>query len=42
MAGFAPAALFAGTGYDKNAHNQGDFGSEIYIVSEDTGECRKK
>jgi alpha-galactosidase len=34
MAGFAPAPRFTGTGYDKNARNQGDFGSELYIVSE--------
>jgi len=37
MAGFAPAALFTGTGYDKNSHNQGDFGSEIYVISEERG-----
>ena len=34
MSGFAPAARFTGAGYDKNARNQGDFGSELYIVTE--------
>lgn len=42
MAGFAPAPLFAGTGYDKNSHNQGDFGSEIYLISEVTGHDKNR
>lgn len=42
MAGFAPAPLFTGTGYDKNSHNQGDFGSEIYLISEVTGHDKNR
>ena len=32
MAGISLAPRFMGTGYDKNARTQGDFGSNVYII----------
>jgi hypothetical protein len=32
MAGVPLAPRFMGTGYDKNARTQGDFGSNLYVI----------
>ena len=32
MSGVTMAPRFLGTGYDKNARTQGDFGSNVYII----------
>ena len=34
MAGIPRLPLFRGTGYDKNQHTYGDFGSNLYIAEE--------
>ena len=42
MAGFAPAGRFTGAGYDKNSRNQGDFGSELYLITEERGHDKNR
>ena len=34
MHGIALKGLFRGTGYDQSQRNQGDFGSDIYVIKE--------
>lgn len=38
MAGIQLSPRFAGTGYDRDARNQGDFSSNIYVITEVSGE----
>jgi alpha-galactosidase len=42
LAGFSPAGRFTGAGYDRASRNQGDFGSEIYVIAEETGHVKKR
>ena len=36
MSGIPLLPLFRGTGYDKNQRTQGDFGSNVYVIEEET------
>ena len=38
MAGIQLSPRFTGTGYDRDARNQGDFSSNIYVITEVSGE----
>jgi hypothetical protein len=42
LAGFSPAGRFTGAGYDRASRNQGDFGSKIYVIAEETGHVKKR